>query len=141
MLRGCSWAGSQSRLEQAGSQRGRETRGGRAEEGARARLHCRDGHQHLPAAELRGGERKIGDSHGQRGEEQRPVHHRSADAGKDSSLSPEQSLAPSKRTLRRAAESRAAADLHAQASGRMTQSSPQWERLTQILPRRGTEPR
>lgn len=54
---------------------------------------------------------------------------------------PEQSLAPSKRILRRAAESRPAADLHAQASGRMTQSSPQWERPTQILPWRGTEPR
>lgn len=62
MLRGRSWDRSQSRLEQASSQRGREKQGGLAEDGARARLHHGDGHRQPPAVELEGGEWKIGDS-------------------------------------------------------------------------------
>ena len=43
-----------------------EKQGGKAEEGAGARLHRGDGHQQPPAAELEGGKRKIGDRNGER---------------------------------------------------------------------------
>jgi len=121
-----------------------EKQGGRAEEGAGARLHRGDGHRQPPAAELEGGEEKNGDSSREREPGWRAVPSPSPFGGRWQRLPAFSTLmAHPKRAcweMSRQKESRGRPARTSVHPGMTAQSSPQQGCPTPVPPRRGPEP-